>query len=56
MELGGRVLKGVRLQTDFASHELRAAFFNSCNKSGMDVRDRPRPWEQEDSNSQDSYR
>ena len=56
MEMRGRLLKGVRLQTDYASHECRAAFFEQCKKSGMDVRERPKPWEQEDSTAQDLYR
>ena len=56
MEMKGRLLKGVRLQTDYASHECRAAFFEQCKKSGMDVRERPKPWEQEDAATQDLYR
>ena len=56
MEMRGRVVKNVRLQTDYASHECRASFFEHCKKSGMDVRERPKPWEQDDSTSQDAYR
>jgi hypothetical protein len=56
MEMRGRLLKGVRLQTDYASHECRAAFFEQCKKSGMDVRERPKPWEQEDAAATDLYR
>jgi hypothetical protein len=34
MEMRGRSLKGMKLQTDYASHECRAAFFEQCKKSG----------------------
>ncbi len=51
MEMRGRNLAGCRLQTDYASHECRAAFFDHCKKSGMDVRERAKPWEQEQSGS-----
>jgi hypothetical protein len=44
----GRNLCGSRLQTDYASHECRAAFFDHCKKSGMDIRERAKPWEQEE--------
>ena len=44
----GRSLNGCRLQTDYASHECRAAFFDHCKKSGMDIRERAKPWEQEE--------
>jgi hypothetical protein len=47
-EMRGRSLNGSRLQTDYASHECRAAFFDHCKKSGMDVRERAKPWEQEE--------
>ena len=49
MEMRGRSIGGCRLQTDYASHECRAAFFEHCKKSGMDVRERAKPWEQEQS-------
>ena len=48
-EMRGRSLCGARLQTDYASHECRAAFFDHCKKSGMDIRERAKPWEQEES-------
>ena len=53
MEMRGLSLKGSRLQTDYASHECRAGFFEKCKKYGIDIRERSRPWE-EDNNSQDS--
>ena len=46
-EMRGRTVCGSRLQTDYASHECRNAFFDHCKKSGMDVRERAKPWEQE---------
>jgi len=46
-EMRGRSVLGSRLQTDYASHECRAAFFEHCKKSGMDIRERAKPWEQE---------
>ena len=33
--------------TDYASHECRTAFFEHCKKSGMDIKERSKPWEQE---------
>ena len=56
MEMRGVSLKGSRLHTDYASHECRAAFFEQCKKSGMDIRqsERARTWEPDESNSQDS--
>ena len=42
----GRILRGSsrsRIQTDYASHECRAAFFEQCKKAGMDVRRRSEP-------------
>ena len=41
----GLSLHGSRLQTDFASHECRAAFFEHCKKSGMNIRERAKPSE-----------
>ena len=46
-ELRGRSILGSRLMTDYASHECRTAFFEHCKKSGMDIRERSKPWEQE---------
>lgn len=46
-EMRGRTVCGSRLQTDYASHECRNAFFDHCKKSGMDVRERAKPWEQD---------
>lgn len=46
LEMRGRILKGSnksRIQTDYASHECRAAFFEQCKKAGMDVRRRSEP-------------
>ena len=48
-EMRGRTVSGSRLQTDYASHECRAAFFDHCKKTGMDVRERAKPWEQDQS-------
>ena len=59
----GRYLKGNKLQADYASHECRAAFFEQCKNSGMDMKERSKPWEihqphltapNENSNSPDS--
>jgi len=50
-EMRGRSLNGCRLQTDYASHECRDAFFDHCKKSGMDIRERAKPWEQEETNA-----
>ena len=52
MEMRGFSLKGSRLQTDYASHECRARFFELCKKYGIDIKERSRPWEED--NSQDS--
>ena len=41
----GQSLHGSRLQTDFASHECRTAFFEHCKKSGMNIRERAKPSE-----------
>nr|XP_040577904.1 uncharacterized protein LOC121126664 isoform X2 [Lepeophtheirus salmonis] len=40
----GKVLKGKPIQTDYASHECRTAFFEQCK----DVRMRTRTWEEEE--------
>ena len=62
-EMRGRYLKGNKLQADYASHECRAAFFEQCKNSGMDMKERSKPWEihqphltapNENSNSPDS--
>ena len=62
-EMRGRYLKGSKLQADYASHECRAAFFEQCKNSGMDMKERSKPWEihqphltaaNENSNSPDS--
>ena len=46
--------EGGRLQTDYASHECRANFFEQCKKSGMNIRqsERARTWETEETNNQ----
>ena len=44
-EMRGRYLKGSKLQADYASHECRAAFFEQCKNSGMDMKERSKPWE-----------
>ena len=46
-EVRGRSVHGSRLMTDYASHECRTAFFEHCKKSGMDIKERSKPWEQE---------
>ena len=46
-EVRGKSIHGSRLMTDYASHECRTAFFEHCKKSGMDIRERSKPWEQE---------
>jgi len=46
-EVRGRSILGSRLMTDYASHECRSAFFEHCKKSGMDIKERSKPWEQE---------
>ena len=40
LEMRGRLLPGCphRLQTDYASHESRAAFFESCKRTGSENR------------------
>ena len=52
----GVTIKGSRLQTDYASHECRANFFEQCKKSGINIRqsERARTWEPDEANSQDS--
>ena len=56
MEMRGATIKGSRLQTDYASHECRANFFEQCKKSGINIRqsERARTWEPDEANSQDS--
>ena len=56
MEMRGVSIKGGRLQTDYASHECRANFFEQCKKSGINIRqsERVRTWETEEANNQDS--
>ena len=44
-EMRGRYFKGNKLQIDYASHEFRAAFFEQCRNSGMDMKERSKPWE-----------
>ena len=44
-EMRGRYFKGSKLQIDYASHEFRAAFFEQCRNSGMDMKERSKPWE-----------
>ncbi|CAB4057365.1 Protein split ends [Lepeophtheirus salmonis] len=44
LEMRGKVLKGKPIQTDYASHECRTAFFEQCK----DVRMRTRTWEEEE--------
>ena len=46
-EVRGRSVLGSRLMTDYASHECRTAFFEHCKKSGMDIKERSKPWEHE---------
>ena len=61
-EIRGRYVKGSKIQVDYASHECRAAFFEQCKNSGMDMKERSKPWEiqqphltaNENSNSPDS--
>ena len=62
-EIRGRYIKGSKIQVDYASHECRAAFFEQCKNSGMDMKERSKPWEiqqphltaaNENSNSPDS--
>ncbi|CAB4065664.1 unnamed protein product [Lepeophtheirus salmonis] len=43
LEMHGKVLKGKPIQTDYASHECRTAFFEQCK----DVCMRTRTWEEE---------
>ena len=50
-ELRGRSILGSRLMTDYASHECRTDFFEHCKKSGMDLKERFKPWEQESESS-----
>ena len=47
IEMRGRSLRGSRIQTDYASHESRSAFFEQCKRSGLDIRERGRQasWE-----------
>ena len=54
-EVRGRSILGSRLMTDYASHECRTAFFEHCKKSGMDIKDRSKPWDQ-DSDLGDRHR
>ena len=46
-EVRGRSIHGSKLMTDYASYECRTAFFEHCKKSGMDIRERSKTWEQE---------
>jgi len=46
-EMRGCSLLGSRLQTDYASYDCKTAFFDHCKKSGMDLRERAKTWEQE---------
>ena len=46
-EVRGLSIHGSKLMTDYASYECRTAFFEHCKKSGMDIRERSRTWEQE---------